>query len=97
MDDLAEACVFLMERYSYKEIGEFVNVGTGEDVKIKELASLIQKIVKYEGALKYDASKPDGTPKKLLDVSRLKSLGWQSKTSLEEGIRNTYDWYLSGL
>lgn len=97
VDDLAEACVFLMERYSYKEIGEFVNVGTGEDVKIKELASLIQKIVKYEGALKYDASKPDGTPKKLLDVSRLKSLGWQSKTSLEEGIRNTYDWYLSGL
>ncbi len=97
VDDLAEACIFLMGRYNYKEIGEFVNVGTGEDVKIKELAGLIQKIVKYEGTLKYDLSKPDGTPRKLLDVSRLKSLGWQSKTSLEEGIRNTYDWYLSGL
>jgi GDP-L-fucose synthase len=97
VDDLADACIFLMRWYNYKEVGEFVNVGTGEDVKIKELASLIQKIVKYEGTLKYDSSKPDGTPKKLLDVSRLKSLGWQSKTSLEEGIRNTYDWYLSGL
>ena len=97
VDDLADACVFLMERYNYNEVGEFVNIGTGEDVKIKELANLIQKIVQYEGALKYDTSKPDGTPKKLLDVSRLKSLGWQSKTSLEEGIRNTYDWYLSRL
>ena len=97
VDDLAEACIFLMERYCYKEIGEVVNIGTGKDVKIKELASLIQKIVKYEGAIKYDTSKPDGTPKKLLDVSRLKSLGWQSKTSLEEGIRNVYDWYLSRL
>lgn len=97
VDDLADACIFLMGRYNYKEVGEFVNVGTGEDIKIKELASLIQKIVKYEGELKYDLSKPDGTPRKLLDVSRLKSLGWQSKTSLEEGIRNTYDWYLSRL
>ena len=97
VDDLVDACIFLMGRYNYKEIGEFVNVGTGKDVKIKELASLIQKIVKYEGTLKYDLSKPDGTPRKLLDISRLKSLGWQSKTSLEEGIRNTYDWYLSGL
>jgi len=97
VDDLADACIFLMGRYNYKEFGEFVNVGTGEDIKIKELASLIQKIVKYEGELKYDLSKPDGTPRKLLDVSRLKSLGWQSKTSLEEGIRNTYDWYLSRL
>ncbi len=97
VDDLADACVFLMGRYDYKEIGEFINIGTGEDRKIKELASLIQKIVKYEGAIKYDTSKPDGSPKKLLDVSRLKSLGWQSKTSLEEGIGNTYDWYLSGL
>ncbi len=97
VDDLADACIFLMGRYNYKEVGEFVNVGTGEDIKIKELASLIQKIVEYEGELKYDLSKPDGTPRKLLDVSRLKSLGWQSKTSLEEGIRNTYDWYLSRL
>lgn len=97
VDDLADACIFLMGRYNYKEVGEFVNVGTGEDIKIKELASLIQKIVKYEGEIKYDLSKPDGTPRKLLDVSRLKSLGWQSKTSLEEGIRNTYDWYLSRL
>ena len=97
VDDLADACIFLMGRYNYKEVGEFVNVGTGEDIRIKELASLIQKIVKYEGELKYDLSKPDGTPRKLLDVSRLKLLGWQSKTSLEEGIRNTYDWYLSRL
>jgi len=97
VDDLADACIFLMQRYNYKDVGEFINVGMGEDIKIKELASITQKIVGYEGEIKYDLSQPDGTPRKLLDVSLLKSLGWQPKTSLEEGIRYTYDWYLSGL
>lgn len=94
-DDLASACIFLMEKYGIKEIGEFVNIGSGEDLKIKELAQLIKEIVGYTGKIVWDASKPDGTPKKLLDVSRLKKLGWQPKISLREGLRSLYEWYLS--
>jgi GDP-L-fucose synthase len=73
---------------------EHVNVGTGTDVSIKELAQLICKVVGYDGKLVFDTSKPDGTPKKLLDVSKINSLGWEAKVSLEDGIRKTYDWYL---
>lgn len=94
VDDLADACVFLMEKYDYKAIGEFINIGTGMDVTIKELAELIKRIVGYEGDIRHDLSKPDGTPKKLLDVSRLQSLGWSAKTSLEKGIRKTYEYFL---
>ena len=72
----------------------FINIGTGEDIKIKELAELVKEIVGFKGEIKWDASKPDGTPKKLLDVSRLTKLGWQPKVSLEEGIVKTYQWYV---
>ncbi|MBU6392492.1 MAG: GDP-L-fucose synthase [Planctomycetes bacterium] len=95
VNDLVDACIFLMERYSAKEIGEFVNIGTGEDIKIKDLAKLVKEIVKYDGEIKHDLSKPDGMPRKLLDISKIKSLGWKSKTNLEEGIKKTYEWYLS--
>ncbi|PVH25699.1 GDP-L-fucose synthase [Sphingobacterium corticibacter] len=86
-DDLAEACVFLMDTYS--ESG-FINVGVGEDISIKDLAQLIKQIVGFEGALRYDSSKPDGTPRKLMNVEKLHNLGWKHKIELEEGIRLAY-------
>lgn len=86
-DDLADACVFLMENYSD---ASFVNIGTGVDVSIKELAETIQKIVGFEGEISWNTSKPDGTPRKLMDVSKLHSLGWKHKYELEEGIRRVY-------
>lgn len=91
VDDLAEACVHLMLHYSEEE---HVNVGTGEDVEILELANIIKSIVGYEGEIVQDTSKPDGTPRKLLDVSKINNLGWRYKTSLYEGISKTYRWYL---
>lgn len=94
VDDLADACVFLMEKFDYQEIGELINIGTGKDITIKDLALLIRDIVGFRGEIVWDNTKPDGTPKKLLDISRLRALGWEPKTSLEEGIRNTYEWYL---
>jgi len=90
VDDLADACVFLAEKYSS---GDVVNIGTGVDLTIRELAETIQRVVGFEGALEFDPSKPDGTPRKLLDVSRLSALGFKAKISLEEGIRSTYEWY----
>lgn len=92
VDDLADACVFLADTYSSSEV---VNVGVGEDLTIRELAETIQKVVGFRGDLVFDTSKPDGTPRKLLDVSRLNALGFKAKVPLEEGIRRTYDWYLS--
>ncbi len=97
VDDLADACVFLMERYDAKQIGEFVNIGTGADLTIKELAEMIKRIVGFEGAIAWDKTKPDGTPRKLLDISRLKALGWEPKTALVHGIRETYAWYLKNM
>ena len=94
VDDLADACVFLMERYDARQIGEFVNIGTGSDLAIKDLAEMIRKIAGFEGEVVWDRTKPDGTPRKLLDTSRLKALGWEPKTALEDGIRKTYEWYL---
>ncbi len=94
VDDLADACIFLMDRYGASDIGESVNIGRGEDMKIKELALLVREIVGFDGATAYDRSKPDGTPRKLLDIARIRSLGWEPKTSLEKGIRMTYEWYL---
>lgn len=91
VDDLADACVYLMNSY---EDSEIVNIGTGEDIKIIELAKIIKKIVGFEGIIKNDLSKPDGTPQKLLDVSKLHKLGWQHKIPLEEGIKTTYEWFL---
>ncbi|MBI4707966.1 MAG: GDP-L-fucose synthase [Candidatus Omnitrophica bacterium] len=93
VDDLADACIFLLETYAAKDIGEFVNIGAGDDIRIIDLAKLIKEITGFEGTIKNDPSKPDGTPKKLLDISRIKSLGWTPRTSLSEGIRKTYSWY----
>ena len=92
VDDMAEACVFLMTTYNKSEI---VNIGMGEDISIKELAFIIKEIVGYEGEIIFDTTKPDGTPRKLLDISKLLSLGWKPKTSLRDGIKITYDWYCS--
>lgn len=97
VDDLANACIFIMGKYDHLEIGEMINIGTGEDMKIKDIAVLIKSIVGYKGEIRHDLSKPDGSPRKLLDVSRARKLGWQSKITLEEGIKRTYDWYLNPL
>jgi GDP-L-fucose synthase len=93
-DDLASAAVYLMQHYNE---GEIINVGTGEDVTIAELAGLVSQAIGFEGELVFDASKPDGTPRKLLDVSRLHALGWRHRIPLAEGIRSTYDWYLQNV
>ncbi|BAV04280.1 GDP-L-fucose synthase [Filimonas lacunae] len=90
-DDLAEACIFLMEKYNEKEL---VNVGTGSDLTIKELAEMVKEVVGYEGGLIFDASKPDGTPRKLMDVSKLNSFGWKYKTELKEGLTKAYEDFL---
>ena len=92
VDDLADALCFLMERYESPEI---INVGCGEDVTIAELAALIGEIVGYRGTVGFDRSKPDGTPRKLLDVRKCNALGWRATTSLADGIRATYAWYLA--
>ncbi len=90
VDDLADACVFLMERYSAPE---HINVGTGEDLTIRVLAEMVRDVVYPQAALEFDATKPDGSPRKLLDVSRLHALGWHHQIGLEEGIRTTYEWF----
>jgi GDP-L-fucose synthase len=90
VDDLADACFFLMERY---QDGEIINIGVGQDLQILELAHLVGEVVGYQGQIVQDLSYPDGTPQKLLDVSKLTALGWQAKTPLKEGLRKTYDWF----
>jgi GDP-L-fucose synthase len=92
VDDLANACCFLLENYDSAEV---INVGFGEDVTIKELATIIAEVVGFDGELTFDASKPDGTPRKLLDVSHLRGLGWKPLIGLKEGIAATYAWYLA--
>ena len=94
VDDLASAAVFLMENYDQAGI---VNVGTGEDLTIAELAELVARCVGYSGDLVFDASKPDGTPRKLLDISRLTGLGWKPAISFAKGVRATYDWFLENI
>lgn len=91
VDDLADACVFLMQGYSDEAP---VNVGVGEDVSIRELAELVARVIGFEGAIVNDTSKPDGTPRKLLDVSRLTAMGWQARVPLEEGVRATWRWFV---
>ena len=91
VDDLADAAVHLMATYSDER---FINVGSGTDLTIRELAALIQKVVGHQGAIEWDSSKPDGTPRKLLDVSRLQALGWKPTIPLPEGIRSSYQWFL---
>lgn len=90
-DDLADACLFLMEEYSHKEI---VNIGCGEDLSIKELAEMVKEVTGYSGNLVFDTGKPDGTPRKLLDVSKINALGWRYKTSLKEGMNIAYQDFL---
>ena len=97
VDDLADAVVFLMENYDYKDIGEIINIGVGQDITIKELAETIKAIVQYGGELKWDTAKPDGTPQKLLDVSRLHALGWKARYTLQEGIHAAYEDFLLGI
>lgn len=94
VDDLADACVFFMENFDAKDTEPFVNIGTGEDITIKELAELIKSIVGFKGEIIWDSSKPEGTPRKLLDISRAKSLGWSPKTPLKEGIKKVVDYYI---
>jgi len=92
-DDFADACVFLMQRLDAAEVEPFVNIGSGVDITIRELAYLIGKVVDFKGDIVFDTTKPDGTPQKLLDVSRLERLGWRYRIGLEEGLRSTINWY----
>jgi GDP-L-fucose synthase len=98
--DMAEACVFVMnlDKLQYQRETQpmlsHINIGTGVDCSIKELAETIAKIVGYQGKIEWDTTKPDGTPRKLLDVSRLERLGWKAKTKLEDGLSKTYAWFL---
>lgn len=94
VDDLADACLFLMQQYEDERL---VNVGWGTDISIAELAALIAKIVGFRGRLRFDPAMPDGTPRKLLDVSRLTALGWAPKIALEDGITRTYEWFRGSL
>lgn len=90
-DDLADACVYLMHRYNDNSI---VNIGVGKDISIRELAEKVRTVVGYNGDIVYDTTKPDGTPRKLVDVSKLTKLGWQAKIGLDEGLASTYSWFL---
>jgi GDP-L-fucose synthase len=94
VDDLADACLFLLEHHDDPAI---VNIGCGEDVTIRELAETVCKVVGFEGGLAFDTSKPDGTPRKLMNVDRLRSLGWSPRIGLEEGIRDAYRWFLDNV
>ena len=91
VDDLADACVFLMENYSD---AEHINVGTGVDISIRDLAEMVRDIVCPDATLRFDTTKPDGTPRKVLDVTKLNDLGWTATIDLETGIRSTYEWFL---
>jgi len=95
VDDLASACVTLMEHYDYPEVGEFLNVGASDDMRIKELALLVKNIVGFKGKINHDMTKKDGVPRKLLDSSRLKKLGWSPAIPITDGIRQAYAWYTS--
>jgi len=94
VDDLADACLFLLRHYSDEG---HINVGTGRDLSIRQLAETVRDVVYPEGQLRFDTTKPDGTPRKVLDVSRLQELGWSPHIELDEGIRTTYEWFLSKL
>lgn len=91
VDDMADACVYVMNKGGFTDM---VNIGVGEDISIGDLARLVGEVIGFEGRLEFDTEKPDGTPQKLLDVTRLSSLGWQAQTSLKEGIQLTYQWFL---
>lgn len=90
VDDFVDACIFLMNKYDSSEV---INVGTGRDISIAELAGLIKEVVGFEGKIIYDTTKPDGMPRKILDVRKISSLGWEAKTEMKKGIKITYEWY----
>ena len=90
MDDLADALVFVMKNYSEDQ---HINIGTGKEISINEFASIIKNISGWDGSIEYDQTFPDGTPRKVMDVSKINNLGWNAKINLEKGLRDTYDWY----
>jgi GDP-L-fucose synthase len=94
VDDLAAAALFLMENFNGEEI---INIGTGKDISIRELAELIKEVIDYQGRIIFDATKPDGMPRKLLDISKIEKLGWSSKISLRDGIESTYKWFIQNI
>lgn len=94
-DDLADACFYLIQNKDYKDIGELVNITDGTDIQLKDLIEMVKEIVGYEGEIVYDKSKPNGTPRKLMDATKIKALGWGPKISLREGIEKTYNYYIS--
>jgi GDP-L-fucose synthase len=96
-DDMADACVFLMERFDAKDLGEFINIGVGYDLTIREVVELVAKVVEFKGELQFDTSKPDGTPRKLVDSSRLAALGWKPQVALGDGLRLAYQDFLRQL
>ena len=93
-DDLADAVIYLMNNYSGNQ---FINIGVGKDISIKELAEKVKEIIGFKGDIIFDASKPDGTPRKLVDVTRLNELGWQASISLDEGLKQAYEWYINSI
>jgi len=97
VDDLADACVYLLRLRSAQEIGEFVNIGVGRDMTIHEIADMVKSVVGYRGSIEWDRTKPDGTPQKTLCLDKIRSLGWEAKIGLEEGISHTYQWYLENM
>lgn len=93
VDDLAHCCIFLMNNISSQDVGECINIGSGQEINIKNLANKIKEVVGFNGSIKFNLSKPDGTPRKLLDSSKMKALGWKPTTDLETGLRQVYAWY----
>lgn len=96
-DDLADACIYLMENKNYNDIGEHVNITNGDDIQLKDLFEMVKKITGFKGQIEYDKTKPNGTPRKMMDAARLKSLGWQPRISLMQGIEKYYKWYCEEL
>lgn len=96
-DDLAAACIYLMEHKTAEQIGDFVNIGTGKEISIKQLAETLCDVIGYKGNLTFDTSKPDGTPRKLTDVTKLHDLGWKHQIDLKEGVQDAYKWYLENV
>lgn len=93
-DDLADACVYLMENKDYEDIGEHVNITNGDDIQLKDLCEIVKEVTGFAGKLEYDTSKPNGTPRKMMDATRIKSLGWTPKIPLKQGIKDFYEWYI---
>ncbi|MBR1908837.1 GDP-L-fucose synthase [bacterium] len=94
-DDLADACVYLLMNKDYDEVGELVNITKGDDIQLKDLFEIVKRVVEYDGEIVYDKTKPNGTPRKLMDATHIKELGWTPKIDLEQGIRDFYTWYIS--